>query len=334
MLDQIMTSGQRAADLVRQLLAFSRKQMIEPRVLDLNRVVADMEKMLRRLIGEHIRVTTSLAPDLWPVKVDPAQIQQVVMNLAVNARDAMPHGGTLRIETTNVVLDESYVREHVDAQAGDHVRLTISDTGTGMTPEVQAHIFEPFFTTKELGKGTGLGLATVYGIVRQSGGDISVTSQPGRGTTFRIYLPRASETGRPLAAPNQPASEPVLCQATVLVVEDEPTVRSLATETLGAAGYAVLAAPDGQAAWHVVEAYPGRIDLLLTDIVMPGMNGPDLATRLRQARPGLKVLFMSGYADGMIARRDVIEPGVPFISKPFLPDDLERAVRDVLSTDV
>jgi two-component system, cell cycle sensor histidine kinase and response regulator CckA len=330
MVDQILTSGQRAAELVRQLLAFSRKQMIEPRVLDLNRVVTEMEKMLRRLIGEHIHVMTLLAPDLWPVRVDPAQVQQVIMNLVVNARDAMPRGGTLVIETANLVLDEAYVRDHLDALSGAHVLLTVSDTGMGMSEEVQAHIFEPFFTTKELGKGTGLGLATVYGIVRQSGGHIGVYSEEGRGTAFKVYLPRVRGADEPVSGESHQPAEMTSGRETVLVVEDEITVRTLAAHLLRASGYVVLEAPDGHTAWRLAQAHPGRIHLLLTDVVMPGMSGPDLAQRLKEALPELKVLFMSGYTDGMVSHHGVLEPGMPFISKPFQPGDLARKVREVL----
>ncbi|MDH3675232.1 MAG: PAS domain S-box protein, partial [Anaerolineae bacterium] len=326
---KILYAGRRAADLVRQLLAFSRKQVVQPQVLELNQVVAELDKMLGRIIGEHIRIRTVLPPDLWLVKVDPTQIEQIIVNLAVNARDAMPGGGQLTIETANVALDEDYTAMHLEAQPGDYVLLAVSDTGVGMSKDVAAHIFEPFFTTKEIGKGTGLGLATVYGIVQQSGGHIWVYSEEGQGTTFKIYLPRDVQTiipskrnGRSQALPR--GSE------TILLVEDEPAVREIAARTLRGQDYIVLEAVDGQDALHRSREHGDNIQLLLTDMVMPGLNGRNLADRLAQNYPELKTLFMSGYTDNTVASHGRLDSNAPFIQKPFSPGALVRKVREVL----
>jgi signal transduction histidine kinase/DNA-binding response OmpR family regulator len=330
-LSKILDSGRRAADLVRQLLAFSRKQILEPKVLDLNQVVAETDMMLQRIIGEHIELKTSLAPGLWPVEVDPTQIGQVIVNLAVNAQDAMPKGGSLTIETANVVLDEDYVADHLGAEPGEYVLLSVSDTGIGMSREVKAHIFEPFFTTKERGRGTGLGLATVYGIVKQSGGHIWVYSEEEVGTTFKIYLPRAEGAARPLTRPEM--REPLPGgEETILLVEDDAGVRDLARHVLQSQGYTLLEAENGQEALHLVARHPGVVHLLLTDVVMPGMSGRDLAEQLAQAHPNLKTLFMSGYADDMIAHHGVLDPGTPFLQKPFSLMALARKVRAVLDS--
>ena len=326
---KILSSGQRAADLVRQLLAFSRKQLVRPQVLDLNTVVADMDKMLQRIIGEHIHMETVLAPDPWPVEVDPAQIEQVVVNLAVNARDAMPDGGKLTIETTNVVFDEEYIAHHPKAQPGQHVLLAISDTGIGMSQEVRDRIFEPFFTTKEVGKGTGLGLATVYGIVKQSGGDIGVYSNENSGTTFKIYLPRSEKATDPLAEQSRVGDLP-RGNETVLLVEDAPSMRDLTARILRRQGYTVLEAADGEEALRLAREHSDGIHLLLTDVVMPGISGKDLADRLGAIAPSLKVLFMSGYTDNTIVRYGILDPDVAFLHKPFSPETLARNVRNVL----
>jgi PAS domain S-box-containing protein len=326
---KILRSGERASDLIRQLLAFSRKQIIDPRVLDLNAVVTDMDRMLQRIIGENIELQTILIRDLWPVKADPSQIEQVIVNLAVNARDAMPGGGKLIIETANVMLDEDYAADHVGAEAGEHVLLAVSDTGVGISEDVRARIFEPFFTTKQAGKGTGLGLATVYGIVKQSGGNIWVYSEEGVGTTFKVYLPRGAESRRTLDHP-EIGQEMPLGKETILLVEDEAGVRDLARVVLQRQGYTVLEAADGQQAVQLADGHSGPIHLLLTDVVMPGSNGKTLAQNLIQTHPEMSVLFMSGYTNEAIAHHGVLEPGVAFLQKPFHPMTLARKVRKVL----
>ncbi|GAB4546054.1 MAG: hypothetical protein Kow0063_40310 [Anaerolineae bacterium] len=341
MVEKILHSGRRAADLVRQLLAFSRKQIIEPQVLDLNAVVANMDKMLRRVIGEDIELETRLASDLWAVKADPTQIEQVIVNLAINARDAMPDGGQLIIETANVTVgddaprfplqgpDEELSSHVLEVQAGDYVMLTVSDTGVGMNEEVRSHLFEPFFTTKEPGKGTGLGLATVYGVVRQAGGDIQVCSQEGQGASFKVYLPRVREATpmpvRPRGIADAPSGD-----ETILVVEDDESVRDLTRRVLEGQGYHVLQASNGHEAIQVFAGYAGPIHLLVTDLIMPGISGKLLSEQLRQAHPDLKVLFMSGYTDELIAGRGVLEPGVVLLQKPFRPLDLTLKVRQIL----
>src|SRR5437867_729355 len=325
-IEQIRKAAVGASALTRQLLAFSRQQVLEPRVLDVNTVVASTEKMLTRLLGEDISLTASLAPALGAVKVDPGQLEQIIMNLAVNARDAMPHGGRLSIETANVDMDESYVRGHPVAHPGPYVMLAVSDTGIGMDAVTQARIFEPFFTTKEAGKGTGLGLATVYGIVKQSGGFIWVYSEPGHGTSFKIYLPRVDEpVARAVAAP-----EVVGGSETVLVVEDVAAVRAVAREMLERHGYTVLEAPDGETALRLAGKHQGVIRLLLTDVVMPDVSGRQLADQLLELRPDMKVLFMSGYTDDAIVRHGVLKEGIAYLQKPFTPDTMARKVRAVL----
>ena len=328
---KIAESGKRAAGLVRQLLAFSRKQVINPQVLDLNTVVTEMDKMLRRIIGEDVQLAANLAPDLWEVKVDPGQIQQVIVNLAVNARDAMPDGGKLTIETANVVMDGNYVADHLGAEPGEYVLLAVSDTGMGMSQEVQAHVFEPFFTTKGLGKGTGLGLATVYGIVKQSQGNIWFYSEQGVGTTFKIYLPRTGEEAQPFIE-TEAAGEGPSGGETILLVEDDERVRELARLTLEHQGYVVLEASDGQEALRLANEHGGPIHLLLTDVVMPGMSGQTLSQRLALTQGNLKTLFVSGYPDEAVAHHGVLEPGVAFLQKPFGPMALARKVRAVLDS--
>jgi CheY-like chemotaxis protein len=301
---------------------------MEMRVLDLNATLNDMDKMLRRVIGEDIKLITHLAEDLGRTKTDPGQIEQVLMNLAVNARDAMPDGGTLTIETANAELDEAYNRGHVGVKPGRYLRLSVSDTGMGMTREVKERVFEPFFTTKETGKGTGLGLSTVYGIVKQSGGNIWVYSEPGKGAAFKIYLPRVDEPidvfKEKLVKDLPRGSE------TVLVVEDEEEVRKLAAQILKKQGYKVLEALQGGDALLICEQHRNAVHLMLTDVVMPGMSGHHLAKRLESLQPGMKILYMSGYADNAIAQHGVLGEGVNYIQKPFTVDGLARKVREVL----
>ncbi len=327
-LAEVRRAAERAADLTRQLLAFSRKQVVEPVVLDLNAAVRETEKMLRRLIGEDVELTAALAHGLWPVRADPGQVEQVLLNLAVNARDAMPGGGRLTLETANVELDEEYTRHHAGVAPGPYVLLAVSDTGTGIAPEVLTHVFEPFFTTKEKGKGTGLGLATVYGIVRQARGHVWVYSEPGHGTAFKVYLPRAE--GRVQERRAMVGAAAPYGTETVLVVEDEAAVGELVGGILSGRGYAVLEARSPAAAVAAAAAHPGPIHLLLTDVVMPGASGRELAERLTAERPGLKVLFMSGYLDNAIVHHGVLDPGVHFLQKPFTPLALARKVRQVL----
>lgn len=331
--EEIKKAGERASSLTRQLLAFSRKQVLQPEVLDLNIIVADLDNMLRRLIGEDIELVTLLEPDLGAVKVDPGQMEQVIMNLAVNARDAMPYGGKLIIETANVDLDELYARQHSPIRPGHYVMLAVSDNGCGMDKETLSHIFEPFFTTKEQGKGTGLGLSTVYGIVKQSEGFIWVYSEPGTGTTFKIYLPQVQGAERwpktsPLTTRMQRGSE------TILLVEDEEVVRELVGKLLPVNGFTVLAARNGSEALAICQQHKGPIHLLLTDVVMPQMSGRQLAAHLSKLHPEMKVLYMSGYTDDAIIRHGVLEPGLAFIQKPFTIDTMIQKVREVLDSPV
>jgi PAS domain S-box-containing protein len=330
--EEIRKAADRAAGLTRQLLAFSRQQVLQPRVVDLNALVSELEKMLRRLLGEDVTLATRLVAGLGRVRADPGQLEQVVMNLAVNARDAMPRGGKLTIETADVAFDATSAAEHYPAPPGAYAMLAVSDTGTGMDPETQAHLFEPFFTTKEKGKGTGLGLATVYGIVKQSGGFIWVYSDLGVGSTFKIYLPRVEAAAD--SALGAQASVPVARGTeTVLLAEDEAPVRAVARQTLERHGYRVLEAPSAEAALDVADRYSGPIHLLLTDVIMPGLSGRDLAVRLATLRPDVRVIYMSGYTDDAITRHGVLEPGFVFVQKPFTPDALARTVRDVLDRD-
>ncbi len=327
---KVKKAGERAAALTHQLLAFSRKQVLQPVPLNLNQIAAGVEKMLRRILGEDIDFVQVLAPDLGLTLVDPGQIEQVLMNLVVNARDAMHEGGKLTIETSNTEIDEEYVACHMAVKPGSYVQLTVTDTGCGMDEQTKARLFEPFFTTKEKGKGTGLGLSTVYGIVKQSGGNISVYSEPGQGTTFKIYLPRD------LSATTVTAIKPptVLRRSTgaetILVVEDEEELRKVARRILDAAGCTVLTAADGDEALLISARHAGDIHLLLTDVVMPRMSGRVLAQELSKTRPALKVLYMSGYADNAIVHHGVLDAGTHFLGKPFTADDLTRKVREVL----
>jgi signal transduction histidine kinase/ActR/RegA family two-component response regulator len=324
----IEKTAQRAATLTGQLLAFSRKQLLQPKVLDLNGLVGNIGTLLRRLIGEDIDFLTVLGPGLAPVKADPGQLEQVLMNLVVNARDAMPGGGRVTLETANVVLDPTYASRHADVQAGPYVLLAVSDTGVGMDPATKAHMFEPFFTTKAPGKGTGLGLATVYGIVKQSSGHIAVYSEPGQGTTFKIYLPAVDQ---PIDAQEDgTVSSPPKGSETLLVVEDEDELRDLLAEVLETSGYTVLQAQNCADAIKLCAEREGSIDLLLTDVVMPQMSGRELADRLQKACPTMKVLYMSGYTDGAIVHHGILAAGVSFLQKPFTPVTVGQKVREVL----
>jgi PAS domain S-box-containing protein len=329
--EEIRKAAVRAADLTRQLLAFSRQQVIAPTVLNPNDVVANLDKLLRRLLGEDVELRAVLASDLQTVKADPSQLEQVLLNLAVNARDAMPNGGKLTIETQNVELDQEYARGHLSAQPGPYVMLAVSDTGVGMDAATQARIFEPFFTTKEKGKGTGLGLATVYGIVKQSGGWIWVYSEPGHGTTFKVYLPRVGEAAAP-AAPSLTPPASLRGSETILVVEDDEMIRNLVQKVLRANGYTVLVAANGGDAERVSGQHEGPIHLLMTDVVLPGLNGREVARRVVAARAGIRVLYLSGYTDDAIVHHGVLESGVEFLQKPFTPAVLGRKVREVLDS--
>lgn len=326
--EQIMEASDRAAALTRQLLAFGRRQVMEVRVIDLNRVLEGLDKMLRRIIGEDIELVAFLQDGIGMVRADPGQIEQAIINIVVNARDAMPGGGKLTIETANVYLDEEYVRLHHGVQPGPHVMVSISDTGAGMTPGVKEHVFEPFFSTKEGGKGTGLGLSTVYGIVKQSRGSVWVYSEPGRGTTFKIYLPRVYAPAD--AAKERPSGEVPRGSETVLVVEDEEGVRKLAVRVLAQQGYKTLEAADGAGALALCGEYKEPVDLILTDVVMPGMSGRETAERLRTIHPEAKVLYMSGYTDNVIVHHGVLQEGMKFLHKPFTAEGLARKVREVL----
>jgi two-component system cell cycle sensor histidine kinase/response regulator CckA len=328
-ISEVVKAAARAASLTRQLLAFSRKQVLQPRVLDLNAVVSEVEKMLRRLIGEDIELRTILGRELGSVKADPGQIEQVLMNLAVNARDAMPQGGKLTIETENIFLDEDYAGKHVAIKSGAHVMLAVTDTGTGMDEKTRERLFEPFFTTKRLGKGTGLGLSMVYGIVKQSGGNIWVYSEVGRGTTFKVYLPRVDE-GAPEYKRGLEVQEAARGTETILLAEDEEMVRRLAREVLEAFGYKVLEAANGGSALLICERNEGVIDLLVTDVVMPEMSGRELADRLSRFHPNMKMLYMSGYTDNSIVHQGVLDRGANFIQKPFPPSALALKIRKVL----
>jgi len=328
----IKTAADQAARLTRQLLAFSRRQVMAPRVLDLNDVVANMDKMLRRLIGEDIDLATALGENLGRVKADPGQIESVILNLAVNAKDAMPEGGRLTLETANVELDESYAQTHMSVAPGPYVALTMSDSGCGMDAETQSRIFEPFFTTKERGRGTGLGLSTVYGIVKQSGGSIWVYSECGRGTTFKIYLPRVDELPEALetkvARLNDKGTE------TVLVVEDEAPLRAMVRSVLEKAGYRVLEASGGSEALSICNHHDGPIHLLLTDVIMPQMSGREISKHVKAARRETKVLYISGYTDRAVIHNGILESDTAFLQKPFTPQALTGKVRDVLDAAV
>ena len=327
--EEIRKAADQAAALTRQLLAFGRKQLLAPQVLDPNDLIRDMEKMLRRVIGEDIDLATSLAPELGSVRADPGQLQQVVLNLAINAHDAMPRGGKLTIETSNVTLDGTYARKYLEVQTGHYVLLAVSDMGCGMSEEVRSHLFEPFFTTKDIGKGTGLGLSTIYGIVKQSGGHIAVYSEPGQGTTFKVYLPRVDEVGNAAVPAPRLQSLPG-GKEVILLVEDQERVRCLTREVLTRCGYTVLEASNGGEGLKLVQEYSGPIDLLMTDVVMPEMNGRALADRLASLRPDIRVLFASGYTESAVVRHGALKAKTAFLQKPFTPEGLAAKVREVL----
>jgi two-component system, cell cycle sensor histidine kinase and response regulator CckA len=329
---EIASAAERASSLTRQLLAFSRKQMLAPKIVDLNTVVTENLKMLTRMIGEDIDLVMVPAQSVWPVRADSGQIEQVIMNLAVNARDAMPAGGKFTIETSNVTLDEDYARFHAPLRPGDYVMIAISDTGNGMDADTQSHIFEPFFTTKGT-KGTGLGLSTVYGIIKQSGGYIWVYSEVGKGSTFKIYLPRVASIGETAVAQIPAADESRAAEPgteTILVVEDEANLRYLARQFLEKQGYRVIEAADGAVAMQIAVAHEGIIHLLLTDVIMPGMNGRELAQRISEIRPNVKVLYMSGYTENVVGHNGMLDAGVRLLQKPFNLRDLKSKVREVL----
>ncbi|MEO8371325.1 MAG: ATP-binding protein [Candidatus Solibacter sp.] len=326
--EQILKAGERAAALTQQLLAFSRRQILQPRVLDLNKLVSSLSTMLRRLIGEDIDLQLMLRPDLGMVNADAGQIEQVLMNLVVNARDAMPNGGKLTIETANIYLDENYTSRHLAVKSGPYTQIAVSDNGGGMDEVTQARLFEPFFTTKASGRGTGLGLSTVFGIVKQSGGNLDVYSVPGRGTSVKIYLPRIDQPALVDAeSPNHPVKRG---SETVLLVEDDDMVRHLVRETLVRAGYKVLDTSDPLEARRISDKHRGNFHLLITDVVMPKVSGRELAEELKRRRPTMKVLFMSGYTDNAIINTGILHKEVAFLQKPFTPAALTEKVRDIL----
>jgi len=325
-LEEIKKAAERGGTLTRQLLVFSRKQKLVPKSVNLNDLVANMEKMLGRLIGENISMVSVLRPDIGLVRADVGQFEQVLMNLVVNARDAMPDGGKLTIETSNVDL----TTPQVDLAPGPHVLLAVSDTGIGMDAQTQSHVFEPFFTTKEAGKGTGLGLATVYGIVKQCSGAITVYSEPGRGTTFRIYLPRVDQALEDMST--QPQSVGSLNGSeNILIVEDDPEVRRLVCEILRSKGYQVLESTRGDEAIRIAGNFSGPLPLMIADVILPEMSGPDVVRKVKETRPGIRTIFISGYTDEAVLRHGMLEPGTAFLSKPFVPEDLARKVKEVLT---
>jgi len=328
--EEVLGAAERAASLTRQLLIFSRQQVLEPRVLDLNSIVTDLDRMLRRLIGADIDLLTVPAPDLGRIKADPGQVEQVLVNLVVNARDAMPSGGKLTIETGNVELDEHYVRDHPLARPGRYVVLAVADSGCGMDPETQARMFEPFFTTKEVGKGTGLGLSTVHGIVQQSSGHIEVNSEVGLGSVFKVYLPRVDETAD--QAVSRDVELPTRGTETLLLVEDDPRVRHVVAETLRLNGYTVLEAGEPGEAISGAHGHAARLDLLLVDVMLPRMNGPELARAITRLHPEAKTLFMSGYTDNAIIHQGLLGSEAAFLHKPFTAEGLLRGIRGLLDS--
>ena len=333
-IEEIKKAGERAASLTRQLLAFSRKQIVQPKILDINELLTDIEKMLGRLIGDNIELLTIPNPALWRVEIDPGQIDQIIINMVVNARDAMPQGGKLTIETANADLDKNYFREHgiEEEKSGHYVMLAVSDTGSGMDKETQEHIFEPFFTTKEVGKGTGLGLSTIYGIVKQNNGFIWVYSEPGQGSAFKVYLPKVRGDAE-LDEKEQTPVDDLSGSGTVLIVEDDDGLRKLAQAVLQQHGYRVLDAENGEDALRVSKEHEGPIHLLLTDVIMPKMGGKKLAERLQPLYPRMKVIYMSGYTDNTIIRHGVLAPKLNFIQKPFTPEGLARKVRKAIESE-
>jgi two-component system, cell cycle sensor histidine kinase and response regulator CckA len=328
-LEEIQKAGQRAAGLTRQLLAFSRKQVLQPKVVDLNQLVSDTERLLKRLIGEDIELRTALDPGTGRVLVDPGQVEQVIVNLAVNARDAMPKGGVLKLETSLAELDEAYAAAHPSVTPGRYVLLAVSDTGTGLSDKVKAHLFEPFFTTKEQGKGTGLGLATVHGIIKQSRGHVAVYSELGQGTVFKVYLPRTDASVTATAAP-PPSSDKLGGHETILLVEDDDVVRTLARTVLTRAGYKIIEARRGDEALAIADGHPSTIHLVLTDLIMPGMNGADLTRTVKARHPAIRTLYASGYTDLSMIKEDALDLAAPFLGKPFTPASLLLKVREVL----
>jgi CheY-like chemotaxis protein len=328
--EEIKKAADRAASVTRQLLAFSRKQVLQPHILDLNSLLTNVDKMLRRMIGKNIELVTPLPSGLGRVNADPGQIEQVIMNLAANARDAMPQGGQLTLEAANVELDSSYVSSHGSVSPGHYVMIAMSDTGIGMDAETQACIFQPFFTAKQQSKGMGLGLATVYGIVRQSEGHIWVYSEPGKGTTFKVYLPRIDQAVEVIAPTYVPVDEPTRGSETILLAEDEEAVCSLVRGVLESRGYDVLKTKGANEALEIGERHKEHIHLLLTDVVMPQMSGMELAEHLAPLHPETKVLYMSGYTDNAVVHLGLLDPGTIFLQKPFTPDALARKVREVL----
>jgi PAS domain S-box-containing protein len=328
---EVRRAAQRAAELTHQLLAFSRRQVLKPRVFSLGTTLEQTEKILRRLISENIALELSVCPSQALVCADPTQVEQVILNLAVNARDAMPRGGRLRLSTGTITFDEAHAIAGASLPAGTYAMLAVSDTGTGIAPEIRDRLFEPFFTTKPRGQGTGLGLATVYGIMQQSGGGVEVASVPGNGTTFILYFPVAREDSSPEVATSAQHDVQRRGEGTILLAEDDDAVRAIARETLERAGYRVLAAADGAQALALAGAHDGPIDLLLTDVIMPGMNGRELAATLTRRRPGLRVLYASGYTDNVLEGQGALAPGVTLLDKPFTPADLAAKVRDVLA---
>jgi CheY-like chemotaxis protein len=330
-LEEILRAANDAATLTRQLLAFSRQQVLRPLVIDLNTVIVELEKMLRRVIGENIQCGTVLEPALGHVRADAGQMQQILMNLAVNARDAMPGGGSLTIETANISLDEAFASSHTGVTPGRYVVMNVTDTGMGMDSETQARIFEPFFTTKEVGKGTGLGLSTVYGIVQQSDGHIWVYSEIGRGTSFKIYLPRVDEPIGAAARTRERDSLPLRSGETIMVVEDNAAIRRVIARILRPLGYRIVEASGAREAMQLASQVDAPIDLLLTDVVMPETTGPALAAKLAELRPEMEILFMSGYSRSTMERTTALDAKVHFLEKPFAPDALVRKVRDVLA---
>jgi CheY-like chemotaxis protein len=330
-LNQVRQAATTAASLTRQLLAFSRQQVIVPQRIVLEDVVANTHKMLKRVIGEDISVVTLLNPEPTTVQIDPGQIEQVIMNLAVNARDAMPTGGQVTIETSRVTLDAAYSQSHPPMVPGRYALLAVSDTGTGMDANTRARIFEPFFTTKEVGKGTGLGLATVYGIVKQSGGFIWVYSEPGQGATFKIYLPLIAEPADVVTAEREAPALPCGSE-TILLVEDESAVRNVARQILERCGYTVIEAAGGNQALDLAAKMPGTIHLLLTDVVMPEMSGRVLGERFAEMKPGIRILYMSGYTDDAVVRHGILQANIAYLPKPFSTESLARKVREVLDS--
>jgi two-component system, cell cycle sensor histidine kinase and response regulator CckA len=334
---EIERAASHAAELTRQLLAFGRRQALQPKSMNLNQWVESMNQILRRILGEDIDLMTKLCANIRWIRADPAQMEQVIVNLAINAKDAMPKGGKLSIETANVDLDAEYARQHADAKTGPHVVLAVTDSGTGMDKAVQAKIFEPFFTTKEEGKGTGLGLSTVYGIVKQSGGNIWVYSEPGKGTTFKLYFPAVdeAEAKKEIPAKDKPVDKQAkLSLGTILVVEDEEMVRNVIKKILSRAGYKVLDVPDAAEALRIGENDRYKVDLLLTDVTMPNVSGPELAKRLAQSKPEMKIIYMSGYTQNAIVHHHgALDPEIHFIEKPFSPAKLLEKVRAVLEED-